>query len=98
MSYLSMEGEPKLQSILERIRIAQDRLRVSPRELEKEFVRLAEQGDKQAKKELSDVFDAYLSWESRVSPKDQRPDDIRSRALRNFDFIAQVADARRTWG
>src|SRR4029450_4163538 len=41
---------------------------------------------------------AYLSWELRVSPKDQTPDDIRARALRNFDYVAEVADVRKAWG
>jgi hypothetical protein len=93
-----MEGEQKPQSILERLKSAKETLEVSRRELEHEFVRLSERGDEPAKKELSDVFDAYLSWELRESPKDQTPDDIRSRALRNFDFVARVADTRLAWG
>ena len=90
-------GEHEQQSILERIKNAKETLGVSPRQLADEFDRLFGQGDEQAKKGVSELFDAYLSWELRGSPKDQTPDDIRSRSLRNFDRIAEIADTRRAW-
>jgi len=91
-------GERNPQSILERIKNAQGRLGVSSRELESELIRLTNRGNEAAKGELSKLFNAYLSWELRESPKEQSSDDIRSRALRAFDVRANLADTRLTWG
>ena len=95
--YSTMEGEQQPQKIVERIKNTKETLGVSRRQLEQEFARLTERGDDQAKKELSDIFNAYLSWELRKPLKDRTPDDIRSMALGNFDVVAEVADSRKAW-
>jgi hypothetical protein len=55
---MSEPGEqPQQRSILERFRNAKETPGVSKAELEREFVRLTDRGDDQAKKGLADIFD-----------------------------------------
>jgi len=82
-------------SVAERIKLAKETLGVSRREIEDELTRLHNERNADG---LKEVFNAYLTWELREAPKNsdkQNPDDITALALRNIDFVAEVADSRK---
>lgn len=86
--------QPDQRSILEKIRSAsnQEDLGVTIIDLENEFVRLTKTGDAQT---MRDLFDAYVTLELQSWPTFVPRDAIRTLALDNFDYVAEIADARK---
>lgn len=79
-------------SITERIRSAGVELGVSRAEIEREMARFYNERDIDG---IVGMFDAYYDWENRqshTSPKQRNPSEVRDLALRNFDYVASVAE------
>jgi len=90
----SERQHPEL-SIAERIKAAKEELGVSKAEIEQEMIVLFQKRNAVGIKEM---FDAYLDWEIReanTSPKQRTQEEVRSLAIRNFDYVASVADNRK---
>lgn len=90
---MSFEHQRQQPSIIERIKSAGKYLEVSKAEIQNEMTRLYKEGDT---KGIIEMFTAYRDWELRgaLERKDQRTqNDIIALAMRNFDFVARVADS-----
>lgn len=85
-----MSNETSSQlNLVERIKAAQETLPVSRREIGECLSNFAEVDNSNGMREL---FDAYLSWETRACADTETPEQTRQRSLKNFDILAQIMD------